>query len=73
MDASVTPSLHEPRTLRPVAVIDIGASAIRLVVATVEPGKRPVILEEATRGVLLGHDTFSSGRRIGAATIDAAI
>jgi len=73
MDKPVTQPLHQPRTLRPVAVIDIGASAIRLVVATVEPGKRPVILEEATRGVLLGHDTFSSGRRIGAATIDASV
>jgi exopolyphosphatase/guanosine-5'-triphosphate,3'-diphosphate pyrophosphatase len=55
-----------------VAVIDIGASAVRLVVAQLAPGRAPVILEEASRGVLLGQDTFSSGR-IGAATIDAAI
>jgi exopolyphosphatase/guanosine-5'-triphosphate,3'-diphosphate pyrophosphatase len=56
----------------PVAVIDIGASAARLVVAQLVPGQRPVILEEASRGVLLGQDTFSTGR-IGAATIDAAV
>src|SRR5262245_1853881 len=59
-------------TAAPVAVIDIGASAVRLVVATIARGQRPVILEEATRGVLLGRDTFSTGR-IGAATLDATV
>ncbi len=54
------------------AVIDIGASAVRLVVAQLGPDDRPVVLEEASRGVLLGQDTFSTGR-IGAATIDAAV
>ena len=54
------------------AVIDIGASAVRLVVAQITPGGRPVILEEASRGVLLGQDVFSTGR-IGAVTIDAAV
>jgi exopolyphosphatase/guanosine-5'-triphosphate,3'-diphosphate pyrophosphatase len=55
-----------------VAVIDIGASAVRLVVAELVPGQPPALLEEASRGVLLGQDTFSTGR-IGAATIDAAV
>ena len=54
------------------AVIDIGASAVRLVVAQLARGERPVVLEEASRGLLLGQDTFSIGR-IGAATIDAAV
>jgi exopolyphosphatase/guanosine-5'-triphosphate,3'-diphosphate pyrophosphatase len=54
------------------AVIDIGASAVRLVVAQLGAGDRPIVLEEASRGVLLGQDTFSTGR-IGAATIDAAV
>jgi exopolyphosphatase / guanosine-5'-triphosphate,3'-diphosphate pyrophosphatase len=54
------------------AVIDIGASAVRLVVAQLARGERPLVLEEASRGVLLGQDTFSIGR-IGAATIDAAV
>jgi exopolyphosphatase/guanosine-5'-triphosphate,3'-diphosphate pyrophosphatase len=62
-------SASQPRT---VAVIDIGASAVRLVVAELRQGQPRVVLEEASRGVLMGHDTFSSGR-IGAKTIDAAI
>lgn len=54
-----------------VAVLDLGASAVRLVVA--EPAEGGVrILEEASRGVLLGKDTFSRGR-LGAATIEAAL
>jgi exopolyphosphatase/guanosine-5'-triphosphate,3'-diphosphate pyrophosphatase len=57
---------------QPVAVVDIGASAVRLVVAQLVEGQAPIILEEASRGVLLGQDTFSTGR-IGAATIDAAV
>jgi exopolyphosphatase/guanosine-5'-triphosphate,3'-diphosphate pyrophosphatase len=53
-------------------VVDIGASAIRLVVAQHGPGEPLEILEEASRAVLLGRDTFSSGR-IGSGTIDAAV
>ena len=53
--------------VRPVAVLDMGASAIRLVVAEAPPGEPPRILEEASRGVLLGKDTFTHGR-LGAAT-----
>ena len=55
----------------PVAVIDIGASAVRLVVAQIEPDHRPVVLEEASRGLLLGKDTFANGK-IGSATTEAA-
>ncbi|MCX6545996.1 MAG: HD domain-containing protein [Acidobacteria bacterium] len=55
-----------------VAVIDIGASAVRLVVAEVRPGQRPFLIEEASRGVLLGKDTFSSGK-IGAPSMEAAL
>jgi exopolyphosphatase / guanosine-5'-triphosphate,3'-diphosphate pyrophosphatase len=53
-------------------VVDLGASAIRLLVAQHRPGEHPEILEEASRAMLLGRDTFSTGR-IGAATMDAAI
>src|SRR5215470_7950518 len=56
----------------PVAVIDIGASAVRLVVAQVESDHRPVVLEEASRGLLLGKDTFASGK-IGSQTTEAAV
>ena len=55
-----------------VAVLDMGASAIRLVIAELRPGQPAQILEEASRGVLLGRDSFASGR-IGPATIDQAV
>lgn len=56
----------------PVAVIDMGATAVRLVVAQIEPGKPVQVLEEASRGVLLGRDTFSHGV-IDSGTIEAAL
>ena len=62
----------DPAFFGPVAVIDIGASAIRLVIANIAQGRPPEILEQASRGILLGRDTFSSGR-IGPATMDAAV
>lgn len=58
--------------LRPVAVLDMGASAVRLVVAELPPGEAPRILEEASRAVLLGKDAFTNGR-LGAATIEATL
>lgn len=61
-----------PEPPKPVAVIDIGASAIRLVVAEATPGQPPRMLEEASRGVLLGKETFTHGR-IGTATMEAAV
>jgi exopolyphosphatase/guanosine-5'-triphosphate,3'-diphosphate pyrophosphatase len=61
-----------PEPPRPVAVLDMGASAIRLVVAEATPGSATRILEEASRGVLLGKDTFTSGR-LGSATVEATL
>jgi exopolyphosphatase/guanosine-5'-triphosphate,3'-diphosphate pyrophosphatase len=52
-NASVVPRL--------VAVLDMGASAIRLVIAEIATGHPIRIVEEASRGVLLGRDTFSAG------------
>ncbi len=57
---------------RPMAVVDMGASAIRLVIAEARTGERFHVLEEASRGVLLGKDTFTHGR-LGAATVEAAL
>lgn len=57
----------------PVAVIDIGASAVRLVIAEIRPGVGPVVIEEASRAVLLGKDTFSSGGKIGPQTLEATL
>src|SRR2546426_4548016 len=50
----------------------MGASAIRLLVAEAAPGQPVRILEEASRGVLLGKDTFTHGR-LGAATVEATL
>ena len=55
-----------------VAVLDMGASAIRLVVAEIAPNRSIRTIEEASRGVLLGRDTFSSGV-IRSQTVDAAL
>jgi exopolyphosphatase / guanosine-5'-triphosphate,3'-diphosphate pyrophosphatase len=53
------------------AVLDMGASAIRLVIAERLPDQPIRIVEEASRGVLLGRDTFSGGL-IRPQTADAA-
>jgi exopolyphosphatase/guanosine-5'-triphosphate,3'-diphosphate pyrophosphatase len=52
-----------------VAVLDMGASAVRLVVAEILPNRSVRTIEEASRGILLGRDTFSTGV-IHAKTID---
>jgi exopolyphosphatase/guanosine-5'-triphosphate,3'-diphosphate pyrophosphatase len=44
-----------------IAVLDMGASAVRFVVAEVAPGRPPRVIEEGSRAVLLGRDTFSGG------------
>src|SRR5262245_16222236 len=61
-----------PEPVRPVAVVDMGASAIRLVVAEAPAGEPIRTLEEASRGVLLGMDTFTRGR-LEAATVEATL
>ncbi len=64
---------HTDKTAaRLVAVLDMGASAIRLVVGEIAPNRTIRTIEEASRGVLLGRDTFSSGA-IRSRTIDAAL
>jgi exopolyphosphatase/guanosine-5'-triphosphate,3'-diphosphate pyrophosphatase len=55
-----------------VAVLDMGASAIRLVVAEIAPNRSVRTIEEASKGILLGRDTFSAGT-IHSQTVDAAI
>jgi exopolyphosphatase/guanosine-5'-triphosphate,3'-diphosphate pyrophosphatase len=70
--APKNPPPPAPEAPRPLAVLDLGASAIRLVVAEAPPGQPIRILEEATRGVLLGKDTFTHGK-LGRATIEATL
>src|SRR5688500_4509358 len=64
----------EPAASRPdlIGVLDMGASAIRLVVAEIDAKRSVRIMEEASRGVLLGRDTFSGGA-IRSPTVDAAL
>jgi exopolyphosphatase/guanosine-5'-triphosphate,3'-diphosphate pyrophosphatase len=63
---------EQPPRPETVAVVDIGASAVRLVVAELTPDRRPLIVEDVVRGVSLGKDTFSVGR-IGSGAMEAAL
>ncbi len=56
---------------KPYAALDLGASAIRLVIAEGE-GESMRVIEEVSRGVLIGKDTFTIGR-IGQPTVEAAL
>jgi exopolyphosphatase/guanosine-5'-triphosphate,3'-diphosphate pyrophosphatase len=67
-----SPTIEAPSAPALVAALDMGASAIRLAVAEVLPGTRPRTIEEASKGVLIGRDTFSFGA-IRSQTLDAAI
>jgi exopolyphosphatase/guanosine-5'-triphosphate,3'-diphosphate pyrophosphatase len=65
----VQPPPAEPP--KPFAALDLGASAVRLIIAEGE-GDAMRIVEEASRGVLIGKDTFTSGR-IGQPSVEAAL
>jgi exopolyphosphatase/guanosine-5'-triphosphate,3'-diphosphate pyrophosphatase len=56
-----------------VAVLDMGASAIRMAIAEIAADQPPRIIEELSRGVPLGRDAFSSGGAIRWRTGDAVI
>jgi len=71
-DSPAGATLPAPDPQRPVAVIDIGAAAIRLVVAETPAGQPLRIIEDVERGVLLGKDTFTHGR-LGVATVEATL
>lgn len=57
---------------RPIAVIDIGANSVRMVVAQVLPDGELEVLERMRRPVRLGQDTYVRGR-LGQETMNAAI
>ncbi len=57
---------------RPVAVIDIGSTAIRMTVAQVDSDGRITPLESLKQAVALGRDTFVKGR-IDRSTIEEAV
>ncbi|MEO8258682.1 MAG: HD domain-containing protein [Acidobacteriota bacterium] len=71
--AAVTDQQTDPAPPQLVAVVDMGASAIRLVIGEIAAGRSTRIIEEASRGVLLGRDSFSSSGAIRSETIDAAV
>lgn len=66
-----TVATTEPRP-QTIAVIDIGANAVRMVVAQVLSDGRIEHLDETRRAVRLGQDTFMTGR-LGQKTMNAAI
>ena len=51
----------EPAAVEPIAVIDVGASAIRMAVAEVHPGGEIRELEHLAQSVNLGKDVFGDG------------
>lgn len=55
-----------------VGVIDIGANAVRMVIAQVRPDGAIEELERTQRAVRLGHDTFTNGR-LGQRAMNAAL
>ena len=59
-------------TVHPVAVIDIGTNAIRMVIAQVFPSGEFEVLERLQRPIRLGKDTFSRGR-IGAQSMRSVV
>lgn len=60
-----------PEPPKPFAALDLGASAVRMIIAEGE-GDAMRIIEEASRGVLIGKDTFTHGR-IGQPTVEATL
>ncbi|MFK7819456.1 MAG: exopolyphosphatase [Planctomycetaceae bacterium] len=58
--------------VRPVAVIDIGASSIRMAIAEIKPDGSVRILERLVQGVSLGKDTFTR-RVIRKSTIEECV
>jgi len=57
---------------RPVAVIDIGATSIRMAIAEIDPQGKIHELESVSQGVTLGKDTFTQ-RRIRKASIEDCV
>jgi exopolyphosphatase / guanosine-5'-triphosphate,3'-diphosphate pyrophosphatase len=71
--AAATEERSLPSARELIAVLDMGATAIRLVVGEIGGGQPIRTIEEASRGVLLGRDSFSPSGVIRAKTIDAAL
>jgi exopolyphosphatase/guanosine-5'-triphosphate,3'-diphosphate pyrophosphatase len=70
--SAVEPAALPERPPETMAVIDIGANAMRLAVAQLLPGGQIEQLERATRAIRLGQDTFATGR-LSQKTMSAAV
>lgn len=70
--SGVTDSDQTATGVRPVAVIDIGASSIRMAIAEIHPDDSVNILERLVQAVSLGKDTFTR-RNIRKATIESCV
>ncbi|HEX4566139.1 MAG TPA: hypothetical protein VH138_05880, partial [Vicinamibacterales bacterium] len=68
----MTDRVGKPQLTEIVAVLDMGASAIRLVVSEILSDGTTRTIDEGSRGMLLGKDTFSAGV-IRARTIETAL
>ena len=62
----------DPVTAKTVAAVDVGANALRMVIAEVFSDGRIEVLEQLQRAVRLGQDTFRRGR-LGGESMRAAI
>ena len=60
MSESLNKSVHA-RALRPVAVVDVGTTSIRMAIAEIGEQGYVRLLESLSQGVSLGNDTFSTG------------
>ena len=67
-EGAPAPPVEPPK---PFAALDLGSSAVRLVIAQGE-GDSMRIIEEVSRGVLIGKDTFTNGR-VGQPTVEATL
>lgn len=67
-----TPQSPDAAPAKIVAAVDVGANALRMVIAEVFPDGRIEVLERLQRAVRLGQDTFRRGR-LGGQSMRAAI
>lgn len=74
MSAQIVPVVVSPpaRAVRPVAVIDIGTSSIRMAIAEIHDAGAVKTLETLQQAVSLGKDTFTEGQ-IRKATIEECV
>ncbi len=66
------PKISDDVTAKVVAAIDVGANALRMVIAEVFSDGRIEVLEQVQRAVRLGQDTFCRGR-LGGESMRAAV